>query len=157
MEDYDPDYEFDSPDRYGRGHVSDDDSDYSYHEIRNYRGQQDLSASDRSVDGSDEEDDHDDKNDADNAQAVPLPPIQMCPVHKPGRMVETCDSCNAVFSIVRPEFAKQLSGAVAVESVVSRYAGRSDEKPPTLILTDATLQLAVRMFTQGRFNGKKRI
>ena len=28
MEDYDPDYEFDSPDRYGRGHVSDDDSDY---------------------------------------------------------------------------------------------------------------------------------
>ena len=152
MDDSDQDYEYDSSDRYGRGHAS-DDSEYSHRGMRHdVIDQHNISNTDQSVDGSGDEDEN--KNDAADAQAVSFPTIQMCPVHKPGQMVETCDSCNTVFCMVRPEIAKQLSGAVAVESVASRYAGRSDEKSPSMILTEATLQLAVRMFTQGRFNGK---
>ena len=35
-----------------------------------------------------------------------------------------------------------------------RYSGRSDEKAPTLIFSDFTLELAYNTFTQGRFRGK---
>ena len=44
--------------------------------------------------------------------------------------------------------------APAVQSVASRYSGRSDEKPPSMVLTDSTLELALNTFTQGRFRGK---
>ena len=81
----------------------------------------------------------------------------MCSKHKPGAMIEICKVCSAALAMVRPDIAKQLlapTQAAVPPSALSRYSGRSDEKAPTLIFSDSTLELAYNTFTQGRFRGK---
>ena len=54
-----------------------------------------------------------------------------------------------------PEVVKKLlAQPPATESVLSRYAGRSDDRPPSMVFSESTLQLAMKTFTQGRFKGK---
>ena len=77
-------------------------------------------------------------------------PLQLCPRHPAGEMVEACTDCSKALGILRPEVAKQMLAPLIVSSVVSRYAGRSDEKTPTMLFSDATLDLAFNTFTQGR-------
>ena len=73
-------------------------------------------------------------------------------------MIEICIVCSAALTMVRPEVAKQLTAPGSVvapqPSALTRYSGRSDEKPPTLLFSGATLELAYKTFTQGRFRGK---
>ena len=80
--------------------------------------------------------------------------LQLCPTHPAGEMVEACNDCSKALELLRPEVAKQMLAPLSVSSVVSRYAGRSDEKTPTMLFSDATLDLAFNTFTQGRFRGK---
>ena len=84
---------------------------------------------------------------------VVVPRLQMCSVHKPGFMVEVCKTCHAALSMVRPEVAKELMTPMPA-TALARYAARSDEKPPTLILPNAILELAENTFNAGMFRGR---
>ena len=98
------------------------------------------------------------QDNGDSDHVVP-PTLQMCSKHKPGCMIEICIVCSAALTMVRPEVAKQLiaPGSVVAPqpSALTRYPGRSDEKPPTLVFSEASLERAFKTFTQGRFRGKE--
>ena len=127
----------DSPRGRSRGEYSDEESE--------------SSGSRRSQESESEDDNRDGVEDG----AVKPPVLQMCSVHKPGAMLEVCKTCHAALAMMRPEVAKQLlAQPPATESVLSRYAGRSDDRPPSMVFSESTLQLAVKTFTQGRFKGK---
>ena len=127
-------YERDSP-RRRPGILYDDEESWS-----------ESSASQRSQDSESEKDNCDDGVTVEDG-AVRSPFLQMCSVHKPGAMVEVCKTCNAALSMMRPEVTKQLLSPTSVtESVLSRYAGRSDDRPPSMVFSDSTLQLAVKTF-----------
>ena len=148
--------------------MSDNDYDYEFSDREDqYSGHSDNGSS---VHGSDfeyegggrngEEDDQDQyEGDVadDNSSLLMQPSLQMCTKHKPGAMVEICKVCSTALAMVRPEVAKQWLAPVPVApqpSALSRYSGRSDEKPPTLVFSLSTLELAYNTFTQGRFRGK---
>ena len=134
---YYSDDERDLPRWRSRGEYSDEDSE--------------SSGSRRSQESESENDNRDLAEDG----AVKPPVLQMCTVHKPGAMVEVCKTCHAALAMMRPEVVKQLlAQPPATESVLSRYAGRSDDRPPSMVFSESTLQLAVKTFTQGRFKGK---
>ena len=136
---YYSDDERDSPRWRSRGEYSDEDSE--------------SSGSRRSQESESENDNRDLAEDG----AVKPPVLQMCTVHKPGAMVEVCKTCHAALAMMRPEVVKQLlAQPPATESVLSRYAGRSDDRQPSMVFSESTLQLAVKTFTQCRFKGKNR-
>ena len=71
-------------------------------------------------------------------------------MHPLGAMVEACDKA---LDMLKPEHAKRLL-APKVQSVATRYSGRSDEKPPAMEFSEATMALAHRTFTQGKFKAR---
>ena len=76
----------------------------------------------------------------------------MCDDHPPGSMTKACGICAAALDLVRPEVAKSwLAPVIVAKAAVARYAVRSDEKPPTLMFSESTLDLAVNTLTQGKF------
>ena len=127
--------------------MSESEFDYEYQSDRSRR---DVSSS--GEEESEAESGHDDP-DAGGSEAQDIP-LQLCPRHPTGEMVEACITCSKALGLLRPEVAKQMMAPLTVSSVVSRYAGRSDEKTPTMLFSDATLDLAFNTFTQGRFRGK---
>ena len=78
--------------------------------------------------------------------------LRMCDDHPPGSMTKACGICAAALDLVRPEVAKSwLAPVIVAKAAVARYAVRSDEKPPTLMFSESTLDLAVNTLTQGKF------
>ena len=62
----------------------------------------------------------------------------MCKQHTQGQMLRSCSECSGILDMVKPEVAK---GWLAREEpvigdAVSRYAVRSDDPTPTLILPE---------------------
>ena len=110
----------------------------------NDRRDEDDEFEDRQVDGG-----------QDDAQEHSVPSMQMCSRHPPGAMVECCVTCEKALNMLKPEHAKQML-APAVQSVLSRYSGRSDDKVHSMEFSDATLELAVRTLTQGKYKGGKK-
>ena len=150
MSDNDYDYEFSD--------VGDHHSESSGHSEDSRNQDSDYEFEERTIGASVRHEDEDDQYDgnADNSSGS-QPTLQMCSKHKPGAMIEICKVCSAALAMVRPEIAKQLlapTSAAIPPSALSRYSGRSDDKPPTLIFSDSTLELAYNTFTQGRFRGK---
>ena len=152
MSDNDYDYEF-SDSRDNDSYSSDNsvgsrahESDYEFEEAGTLRNDEDYRHH------------HPGEQDEDGSSSQGTKPtLQMCSKHKPGAMIEICKVCSAALAMVRPDIAKQLlapTQAAVPPSALSRYSGRSDEKAPTLIFSDSTLELAYNTFTQGRFRGK---
>ena len=77
-----------------------------------------------------------------------------CSTHKPGSMVEMCLTCRAVLALVRPEVAKELMIPGKVASAVHRYSSRSDDQPPSLIMSESAIELAENMFNRGTYKNK---
>ena len=92
-------------------------------------------------------------DDSSAAKSNKLPGLQFCPRHKPGMMVEVCTTCRAALAIVRPEMVKQLFMSPPANAA-SRYAGRSDVQPPSLVFPTGILELAENTFTAGTFRSK---
>ena len=84
---------------------------------------------------------------------IVVPRLQLCSVHKPGHMVEVCKTCNAALSMLMPEVAKEMMTPMPA-TALARYAARSDEKAPTLILPNGILELAENTFHAGMFRGR---
>ena len=109
--------------------------------------------------GSDDEDGEASEEGTGNSADLPvgkslgMPFISMCSAHKPGNMVEVCNTCNAALAMLRPEVVKQLI-APPVSSAVTRYLGRSDVKPPSLVFSASILQLAERTLSAGQFRSR---
>ena len=100
-----------------------------------YEYQSETSRRDVSSSGEEEseaESGHDDTH-ASGSEAQDIP-LQLCPRHPAGEMVEACISCSMALGLLRPEVAEQMISPLTVSSVVSRYAGRSYEKTPTMLL-----------------------
>ena len=87
------------------------------------------------------------------AKSDKVPKLQFCPKHKPGSMVEVCNTCRAAMAIESPEMVKQLFMSPPA-SAASRYAGRSDATPPSLVFPSGILDLAENTFTAGAFRSK---
>ena len=67
--------------------------------------------------------------------------------------MEVCTDCAKGLAMVIPSVAKQLLGPV-VTTAASRYAGRTDEASPTMVLPEPIMELAVNVFNSGRFRTK---
>ena len=84
---------------------------------------------------------------------IVVPRLQLCSVHKPGHMVEVCQTCNKALSMLMPEVAKEMMTPMPA-TALARYAARSDEKAPTLILPNGIVELAENTFHAGMFRGR---
>ena len=157
MSDHEYDYEFSDRDADVSEHSDDrysaQDSDFEYGESD--RRDSDRRDSDRSDHRARYEEDGTEGFDVEVSDQLLEPSLQMCSKHRLGSMIEVCKVCSAALAMVRPEVAKELMKPGSTQpSALSRYSGRSDEKPPTLVFSEPTLELAYNTFTQGRFRGK---
>ena len=82
--------------------------------------------------------------------------VQFCSIHKVDLKPDTCNVCRHVSHMIKPNVLKELvrggprSGGGDVPSAAERFC-RSDEKPPSLILTETSMDLATKIFSLGRF------
>ena len=156
MSDREFDYEFSDIDAENSEHSDDRSSEQeSDYEFESERRDSDRKESDRPDHRARYANDGNECFDGDVNDKLLEPTLQMCSKHKPGSMLEVCKVCSAALAMVRPEVAKQLLKHGGTQpSALARYSGRSDEKPPTLVFSEPTLELAYNTFTQGRFRGK---
>ena len=80
----------------------------------------------------------------------------MCSVHGNHLEPNTCNSCNGVKKMLKPAVLAELTKGSTevpegeVPSAAKRFS-RSDETPPSLILSDSAMELAAKVFSLGKF------
>ena len=76
-------------------------------------------------------------------------------MHKVDLHPDTCNACKHVSRMIRPDMLKELVRCKSkdeeeIPSAAARFM-RSDEKPPTLVLSESSMSLASKVFSLGRF------
>ena len=83
------------------------------------------------------------------------PKVLFCSIHEVDLKPDTCNACLHVSHMIKANVLKELTKEgpkVAMGDVPSAAARfcRSYEKPPTLILSDSSMELATKIFSLGR-------
>ena len=112
-----------------------------------------------------ESDNHESDGDAHRVDAVDDPEeseppeasvVQFCSTHKVDLQPQTCNACRHVSRMVRPNVLKELVKTKGVKedsdipSAAARFC-RSDTVEPTMVLSESTMDLAIKVFSLGKF------
>ena len=82
--------------------------------------------------------------------------VQFCSSHGVDLQPDTCNVCRHVGRMIRPEVMKELikpkvsEQEAEVPSTVACFC-RSDEPKPTLTFSDTSMELAIKIFSLGKF------
>ena len=89
-------------------------------------------------------------------RGVEDPKVLFCSIHEVDLKPDTCNACLHVSHMIKPNVLKELRkegrkvNMGDFPSAAARFC-HSDEKPPTLILSDSSMELATKIFSLGRF------